>query len=203
MPPKARRATGSPDVSQALAEMDKARARGRGRRSPLYLWFRENHDKLAVAFERNAPAWSGLAAYLGEHGVRDGDGKPPNARGTRDAWYRVRRDVVAARTKRHGSPTPIRAPTEVAPGIRGVAAEASSGAALAQVSRGDRPRPQIDLRPGAPKSAPVVSGQPSPQPAQAGQPARAPEQVDEQLRAVLDGLGGRRKAGTRMPQQVE
>ncbi len=203
MPPKAHRPSGSPDVSQALAEMDKARARGRGRRSPLYLWFRENHDKLAVAFERNAPAWSGLATYLGEHGVRDGDGKPPSARGTRDAWYRVRRDVVAARTKRHGSTAPALAPTEVAPGIRGVTADASAEVNLTQISHGNRPRPQIDLRPGAPKSAHMPAELSSTQPAQAGPPARAPEQVDEQLRAVLDGLGGRRKAGTRMPQQVE
>src|SRR5260370_15970827 len=85
----------SPDPTKALAALARAAGRGRGRRSPLYLWFRQHHDQLAAGFARNAPAWQVLAVFLGEHGVLDVDGKPPTARAARDARWRVLRDMKA------------------------------------------------------------------------------------------------------------
>jgi hypothetical protein len=115
--PKSPMRSGAPTLAQAVAEMQKARARGPGRRSPLYVWLRENHDGLMEAFAKSAPAWEALAAYLGEHGIRDGDAKPPTARGARDAWWRVRKDVVAARTRRQEQPALELEHSELAPGV--------------------------------------------------------------------------------------
>lgn len=88
------------DVADIVAELETAPARGHGRKSRLYLWLQENHDQLVREFARNPPSWTRLAAILGARGVLDGDGKPPTARGARGAWYRVRRDVAAALTKK-------------------------------------------------------------------------------------------------------
>lgn len=82
----------SPLPAAALAAIRHASGRGRGKRSPLYLWFQEHHDELAVGFARSAPAWQPLATFLGEQGVLDADGKMPTARAVRDAWWRVRQD---------------------------------------------------------------------------------------------------------------
>ena len=97
----------SPDATDALAALAQASGRGHGRRSPVYLWFRQHHDELAAGFARYAPAWQVLAAFLGQQGILDIDGKPPTARGVRDAWWRVRRDVEAAA----GTATPLPAPS--------------------------------------------------------------------------------------------
>jgi hypothetical protein len=87
-----------PSVAEAIALMQKARARGRGRRSPIMVWMQQNHEALATAFTQNAPAWSVLATYLGERGITDGDGKLPSARATREAWGRVKAIVAAKAT---------------------------------------------------------------------------------------------------------
>ncbi len=73
--------------------MRSAPAHGRGRKSPVYLWFLKNHDALVEAFALNAPAWNDLAAYLASQGLKDGNGNPPRARGTRDVWFRVRQEI--------------------------------------------------------------------------------------------------------------
>ena len=93
-------------VADLVAELDAAPARGRARKSRLYLWLRQNHDDLVIQFDRNPPAWDRLAAILGSHGILDGDGKPPTARGARGAWYRVRADVKAASEKKRTQPIP-------------------------------------------------------------------------------------------------
>ncbi len=86
-----------------MAELASAPARGRARKSRLYLWLLRNHDHLVREFEQNPPAWGRLASILGSRGVLDGDGKPPTARGARGAWYRVRREVAASRGRGPGS----------------------------------------------------------------------------------------------------
>lgn len=88
-----------PDVNLIVAEAAKAPARGHARKSALYLWLRTNHDRLVAEFGNNPPSWGRFAEVLGAHGVLDGDGKPPSARGARGAWYRVRQDVEKARSK--------------------------------------------------------------------------------------------------------
>ena len=85
-----------PSVAEAIALMQKARARGRGRRSPIMVWMQQNREALTAAFTQTAPAWSVLASYLGEHGITDGDGKPPSARTAREAWARVKALAAAA-----------------------------------------------------------------------------------------------------------
>lgn len=85
--------------------------RGAGRRSPLYLWLRENHDALVATFAQSGPSWVTVARYLGEHGILDGDAKPPTARGARNAWGRVRKDVAKARAAT-SSPLTVHVPTD-------------------------------------------------------------------------------------------
>ena len=95
------------EVADLVAELASAPARGRARKSRLYLWLLRNHDHLVREFEQNPPAWGRLAAILGSRGVLDGDGKPPTARGARGAWYRVRREVAATRSRSVGTATGI------------------------------------------------------------------------------------------------
>lgn len=87
------------DVSDVVSELESAPARGHARKSRLYLWLQQNHDALTQEFTRNPPSWNKLADILGRRGVLDGDGKNPTARGARGAWYRVRRDIAAARAR--------------------------------------------------------------------------------------------------------
>ena len=93
-----------PDALEAIAAMRKERAGGRGRRSPLYLWLRANHDQLAREFETAGPAWDALAAFLGTRGVLDGRGQKPTGRGVRAVWFRVRAEVKAAGEKKPAQP---------------------------------------------------------------------------------------------------
>ena len=79
--------------------MQKARARGRGRRSPIMVWMQQNREALTAAFTQNAPAWSVLASYLGERGITDGDGKRPSARTAREAWARVKALAAVSRAE--------------------------------------------------------------------------------------------------------
>lgn len=103
MAAKAPLRTAPPTVADAVAVMRSARAHGRGRKSPIYLWFLKNHDALVEAFALNAPAWTDFAAYLASQGLKDGNGNPPRARGTRDVWFRVRQEVKQ-RSAREPSP---------------------------------------------------------------------------------------------------
>ena len=101
-----------PDVAQVLARMKAGRARGRGQHSSLYRWFRANHIQLVEAFEADTPSWASLAAALGESGITDGDNKTPTAQGARTTWYRVRRDIAAARQAQGAKPAPAASGSE-------------------------------------------------------------------------------------------
>jgi len=70
--------------------MREGRVRGQGRRSPIVIWMQRNKVALERGFAETAPSWEKLAAYLGDHGITDGDGKRPTATATRQAWYRAR-----------------------------------------------------------------------------------------------------------------
>ena len=87
-------------VTRLAVENSQARAIGRGRRSQLYLWLRAHHDQLAESFAETGPAWSSIAAHLGNIGVVGGWGDPAAPETVRKAWYLVRRDVATARARR-------------------------------------------------------------------------------------------------------
>ena len=97
----------APSVAEAIALMQKARARGRGRRSPIMVWMQQNREALAAAFAVNAPAWSVLATYLGERGITDGDGKRPSARTAREAWGRVKAITAATTARPEAATAPV------------------------------------------------------------------------------------------------
>ena len=97
---------GSPDVAQIVAAMRSGPTKGRGQRSPLYLWLRQNHARLLEEFTASAPSWPGLASALGNSGIFNGEGKPPTAEGARTVWYRVRRDLAGKRKVAALKPSP-------------------------------------------------------------------------------------------------
>lgn len=77
------------DAQEAVALMQSAASRGRGRKSPVLVWLTENRETIAAGISQRGPAWGTLAKYLGEKGVFDGDGRTPSARNVREAWARV------------------------------------------------------------------------------------------------------------------
>jgi hypothetical protein len=69
-------------------------------RSPLWRWMHRNHDRLSALFEQAPPAWEVLVETFGGMGLTDRAGKNPTAETARKTWYRVRRNVAAARARR-------------------------------------------------------------------------------------------------------
>jgi len=102
MPKKPVRYGGTTAIVELAAENAKGRAAGTGRRSMLYLWLHAHHDQLAEVFAQNGPSWTRIAGHLGKNGVVGDGGDPPAPETVRSAWYRVRRDVAAARARRAG-----------------------------------------------------------------------------------------------------
>lgn len=196
-----------PNVTELFAKLDKAGATKRGSRSPLYLWFRQNHLQLAARFKRYPPAWNTLAAQLAEQGVRDANGNPPTAISARDAWYRARMDVDAMRAKRL-RPKPALEPGEIAPGVHALGVPALPALADGTAASRARPKVEIDFQPGRPQSllpepAPVrpvrAASLPLPRVAQ----HRTPEEARDYIEQVRGELGGRNRAGYAMPKKVE
>jgi hypothetical protein len=105
-----------PDVAGALAAMRSAPAVGRGRKSEAYEWLHARHDVLAQAFAERPPSWKALAVYLGENGIKGGNGKPPTAAALRSAWLRVLGNVARRRSSQgKGEPLPRGARQAVTP----------------------------------------------------------------------------------------
>lgn len=101
-------------MAEIVAAMRSQPAKGRGQRSPLYLWLRQNHARLLEEFTASAPSWPGLASALGKSGILNGEGKPPTPEGARTVWYRVRRDLAGKRKVAALKPSPVLEPS-VAP----------------------------------------------------------------------------------------
>jgi len=140
--------------------MRKALSRGHGRRSPIMTWMQENRSDLEAAFARTAPAWGVLAAYLGERGITDGDGKPPTARATRGAWARVKalpapsaQTAPVTATVVPVPSAPVAAPSAAATPTP-VASTAASGTTLAPHPRFGGPATLRNHTPAAPPAPP-------------------------------------------------
>lgn len=96
---------------QRIAELAKA---GAGR-SPLYRWLRTRHDAFAALLEETRPNWRTLAEGFAELGITTADGKLIAAEAVRHIWWRVRRDVAAARARRAAPPLPAPVVAAVVP----------------------------------------------------------------------------------------
>jgi hypothetical protein len=90
--------------SQLEQVRDALRTAGKGaRRSALYHWMHQNHDKLIALFEDTPPAWAVLAEAFGRMGINDREGKNPAPKTVRMTWYRVRLDVTRFRARGVGA----------------------------------------------------------------------------------------------------
>jgi hypothetical protein len=124
-------------------------ARGGSGHSPLYRWLRARHDAFAVLVEETRPNWKGLAEGFTELGLSGPSGRALTAETVRHTWWRVRRDVAAARERRAKATippaaVPVTPMAAVPPSPAAAPAPAASGAAdvLARL------RAEIDERSG-------------------------------------------------------
>lgn len=139
-------------VSKALAE----------KKSSTYRWLRSNHDKLRDELAATRPSWTVIAGVLATHGLEDATGKPPTASTVRRIWYRVRKDVQAARSRKPANQSGGTAPSEsltpgkLAPGVISAAPAAASpnrSPSLApSITLAPRPSgPKLEIRPAWPR----------------------------------------------------
>lgn len=182
-------------VSHLIAAMHEISASGH---SPLYLWMRQNHDRIAEGLDGLRPSWRALATRLGEMKIHDGTGKAPTPDGARGTWYRVRRDLAAARArhaKDRREPAPL-LPGEIASGVATVptsSANPSPGEPGRQeADTPPPPRRTLDIRPARPRgevSAPLPAVLQAPSAtAPDAAPSSPQEPASAQLRRVLDAM---------------
>jgi hypothetical protein len=180
-------------VSHLLAAMHEITAPGH---SQLYLWMRQNHDRIAEGLNGLRPSWLALATRLGEMDILDGAGKAPTPQGARATWYRVRRDLAAARARQakgHSERTPL-LPGEIAPGVLSITPSSSANPSIGERSVGDAdtspsPRPKLDIRPARPRGE-VLAPPPIVMDTIPLEPSTVPptEPAEAQLRRVLDAM---------------
>ena len=96
--------------------------------SKLYLWLRDNHDDFQKLLKETRPNWAGLSEGFDAIGLLPPGGIAVHS--VRHTWYRVRRDVAAARQKKTQTAKPAPAvtvspvrPPESAPPVRAATAE--------------------------------------------------------------------------------
>jgi len=179
----ARKRPARADPEEALALMREGRVRGQRRRSPVLLWLLKNRETLERGFEETAPSWKGLAKYLGDHGVMDGDGKPPSAVATRQAWYRARTIGNRKRPSQEAAtpeaePAPAR--TEPVPSLEGDA--------------GEPPPKRFGLATLRNHTPAAPAPEPKPRPAPVKRDAEA---------AIRQLLGDQKRRGFKLPDQKE
>jgi hypothetical protein len=95
----------------------------------LYDWLRDHHDEFATELERTRvrDRWKHVMQLIADANLLDNAGNPPTRNTAMRTWKQVRADV-AARAKRQATPSQVRAPGEIAPGVRATHQAASSGA---------------------------------------------------------------------------
>ena len=81
-------------------------ARGGAGRSPLYRWLRARHDAFAELLDETRPRWRTLADGFNDLGLAGAGGQALTPETARHTWWRVRRDVAAARARRGISAPP-------------------------------------------------------------------------------------------------
>jgi len=81
-------------------------ARAGSRLSPLYRWLRTRHDAFAELVDETRPNWKALADSFTELGLAGPSGRALTAETVRHTWWRVRRDVAAAKERRAKPPAP-------------------------------------------------------------------------------------------------
>jgi hypothetical protein len=154
-------------------------------RSPLWRWMHQNHDRLSALFEQAPPAWEVLVETFAGMGLTDRAGKNPTAETARKTWYRVRRNIAAARARRAGpAPEP---PVPDAAFISTTSARSAAPSNPVSPPAGDPdPRPRkfglAQLR-GHPSSTP-------PPPSPACEPERIHRSPEEVERIVADMMSG-------------
>jgi hypothetical protein len=154
-------------------------------RSPLWRWMHRNHDRLSALFEQAPPAWEILVETFGGMGLTDRAGKNPTPETARKTWYRVRRNIAAARARRTKPPH-----AASVPGVTSIsttwARSAAPSVPVSPPAGEPDPRPRkfglAQLR-GHPASAPPPSP-PVPEPERI---QRSPEEVE---RIVADMMSG-------------
>jgi hypothetical protein len=155
------------------------------RRSPLWRWMHRNHDRLSVLFEEAPPSWEVLVETFGGMGLTDREGKNPTAETARKTWYRVRRNIAAARARR-AKPASDGSVPAVAFRSRTSARSAAPSVPVREPAGEAHPRPRkfglAQLR-GHPSSAPP----PSPLIPEPERIQRSPEEV---ARIVADLMSG-------------
>ena len=183
-------------VARLSVLLDRAGISGRGRRSSLFRWLKAHHHAFATMLADKEPSWDEVATGLAAMGLRDGQGKPPNAERARKAWWAVRRAKSENASKRQARlASPALMPGEIAPAVQAVTPASLAGAE-------PRPRMRLDIRPATPHAGtaggPAVS---APVPAfvfaipdkmTASEPQQPDDQAAEQVRQLLVQMQGSR-----------
>jgi hypothetical protein len=154
-------------------------------RSPLWRWMHRNHDRLSALFEQAPPAWEVLVETFDDMGLTDRAGKKPTAETARKTWYRVRRNIAAARA-RHAKLVPGASVAGVAFMSTTSARSAAPSAPVGPPAVEADPRPRkfglAQLR-GHPSSAP-------PPPPPLPEPERIRKSPEEVERIIADMMSG-------------
>jgi hypothetical protein len=154
-------------------------------RSSLWRWMHRNHDRLSALFEQAPPAWDVLVETFGGMGLTDRAGKKPSAETARKTWYRVRRNIAAARARRT-EPAPAASVSGVAFLSPTSARSAATSATVSPLAGEPDPRPRkfglAQLR-GHPSSAPAPPP-PVPEPERI---RRSPEEVERIIADMMSG----------------
>ncbi|MGG5810557.1 hypothetical protein [Falsiroseomonas sp. CW058] len=124
-------------------------ARGGAGRSPLYRWLRGRHDAFAELLDETRPSWGSLTDGFNDLGLAGPGGRALTPETVRHTWWRVRRDVAAARARREAAapPPPVvpvtrPAPTPPSPAPPPASAPGGAETALARL------RAEMDQRSG-------------------------------------------------------
>ena len=99
----------APDLD--IEKLGAAMASGLRRRSPLMVWFIEQHDEFDALLDKHGAHWKGLAEHFAAAGLVSRTGQPLTPRTVENYWLRARRLVA----KRRAEGRPVTAAPASAP----------------------------------------------------------------------------------------